>query len=95
MAKYISLNTTADGYVYISVDQVLLTQVASSTAAKIELGGGSHHSAVVGTDLTSGFAMAIQTALKSAAETRWQDAVIKVQLPSPVVVTSIAVTILP
>ena len=80
---------------YINASQVLYTDVNSATAAQIHLGSGSHHLAVVGTGLTAGFAMAMNDALRSAAETAWTNAVVKVELPGGVVVTSLAVTILP
>tara|TARA_R110000787_G_scaffold106598_1_gene214294 strand:+ start:14310 stop:14597 length:288 start_codon:yes stop_codon:yes gene_type:complete len=94
MAKYLSLQTSNEGEVYINADQVLYSDVNSSTAAQIHLGNGSHHLAVVGVALTSGFAMAMNDALRSAAETAWTNAVVKVELPGGVSVTSLAVTIL-
>lgn len=92
MAKYISL-VTNDGTELINADQILYSETDTSSAAKIHLGDGAHHIAVTGTNLTSGFAEAINDALESAASTASSSSTtIPVLLPGGMTVTALAVT---
>ena len=95
MSFYILLDTD-EGEMQINASQILYSEVDSSSAAKIHLGDGSHHLAVAGTNLTSGFADAINVALQNAAKSSvGQGVVIPVVLSSGVSVQSLTVTLLP
>lgn len=89
--KYLEF-TTGDGVELLAADAILYAESVSSTAAKIHLKNLSHHIAVVGTGLTSGFAENVNAALLNAAGTKWSDTVSVVNL-NGMTVTSLTVTV--
>ena len=90
MLKYIQI-TTGDGVELLSADAILYAESVDSTNAKLHLVGAAAHIAVAGTDLTSGFAEAINSALQIAGETNWMKTTSIVDLGA-MTVTSLTVT---
>ncbi len=94
MVKYITISTTNDGVLHIPASSGLIVERTSATAAKIHFGSTlTHHVAITGTGLTQAFVDAVNSALVVAAETKWTESVVPVELPSGEVVTDYAVTV--
>ncbi len=94
MAKYLSITTTNDGVLYAPIGAGMMAELTSATAVRLYLGNTvTHHIALTCTGANQAFIDNINSALRTAAETSWTNAIVPVSLPSGVVATDYAMTV--
>ena len=94
MAKYLSISTSNDGVLQAPVGMGIMAELTSATKVRLYLANTvTHHILLICTGANQAFIDNINSALTSAAQTSWTNAVSEVSIPAGVVITDYEMTV--